>query len=160
MITVEINDALITAALSRALAQLGDMTNVMEQIADAMREATKDRFAGQKSPEGTPWAPRSPATLASYASRAKKTGGVASWGGILRYGRQLSRYIASDSGADFAEVTSAEPYAAMMQFGGTKAAFPHLWGDIPARPFLGISSDDETDILDIISEALLSALTP
>ncbi|WP_248594777.1 hypothetical protein [Candidatus Accumulibacter contiguus] len=26
-------------------------------------------------------------------------------------------------------------YAAMQQFGGTKARFPHLWGDIPARPF-------------------------
>lgn len=48
----------------------------------------------------------------------------------------------------------------MMQFGGTKAAFPHLWGDIPARPFLGLSTQDESDILDTISEALAAALTP
>ncbi|MFK3602796.1 hypothetical protein [Pseudomonas sp. AP19] len=32
-------------------------------------------------------------------------------------------------------VGSDKPYAAMMQFGGG-ADFPHLWGDIPARPFL------------------------
>lgn len=30
-------------------------------------------------------------------------------------------------------------YAAIQQFGGTKAQFPHLWGDIPARPFLPIT---------------------
>jgi phage gpG-like protein len=32
-------------------------------------------------------------------------------------------------------------YAAMQQFGGSKAQFPNLWGDIPARPFLPITSD-------------------
>jgi phage gpG-like protein len=29
----------------------------------------------------------------------------------------------------------------MQQFGGTKAQFPNLWGDIPARPFLPITAD-------------------
>ena len=32
-------------------------------------------------------------------------------------------------------------YAAMQQFGGTKAQFPNLWGDIPARPFMPIMAD-------------------
>jgi phage gpG-like protein len=45
-------------------------------------------------------------------------------------------------------------YAAMQQFGGTKAEFPHLWGDIPERPFLGVS-DDEKEILEIISDYLI-----
>jgi len=45
-------------------------------------------------------------------------------------------------------------YAAMMQFGGTKSEFPNLWGDIPARPFLGISEDDKTDILTILERHL------
>jgi phage gpG-like protein len=31
----------------------------------------------------------------------------------------------------------------MQQFGGTKAEFPNLWGDIPPRPFLGLSIEDE-----------------
>jgi phage gpG-like protein len=41
----------------------------------------------------------------------------------------------------------------MMNFGGTKAQFPHLWGDIPARPFMPISklpNQWEKDIVEII----------
>ena len=46
-------------------------------------------------------------------------------------------------------------YAAMQQFGGTKSQFPHLWGDIPARPFLGISTADKQNIRDIIGSYLV-----
>jgi phage gpG-like protein len=45
----------------------------------------------------------------------------------------------------------------MQQFGGTKNEFPFLWGDIPARPFLGISNDDEKAILSIIEDHILSS---
>ena len=44
-------------------------------------------------------------------------------------------------------------YATTHQFGAEKGAFgttsrggPIPWGDIPARPFLGISDDDRRDI--------------
>ena len=47
-------------------------------------------------------------------------------------------------------------YAAMMQFGGSRADYPQLWGDIPARPFLGISDEDEKMILSVIGDYLLS----
>lgn len=43
----------------------------------------------------------------------------------------------------------------MMQFGGTKAQFPHLWGDIPARPYIGFSEDDKQNTLDLASDYLL-----
>lgn len=33
-------------------------------------------------------------------------------------------------------VGSNKPYAAMMQFGGDRADFPQLWGDVPSRPYL------------------------
>jgi len=46
----------------------------------------------------------------------------------------------------------------MQQFGGTRSAFPNLWGDIPARPFLGISAEDEVAVLDIIDEWLTQAV--
>jgi phage gpG-like protein len=93
-------------------------------------------------------------TLANYKRQKLK------YGGLLVLSGQLSRNIASASGPDFAEVTTPEPYAAMMQFGGTRAAFPNLWGNIPARPFMGLSDENQTDILDTIGEALASALTP
>jgi len=37
---------------------------------------------------------------------------------------------------------------------GTKEEFPNLWGDIPGRPFLGISEQDKSDILAIIQRHL------
>ncbi len=46
--------------------------------------------------------------------------------------------LATDSSA---LVGSNKPYAAMMHFGGTKARFPHLWGDIPARPYLPMDAE-------------------
>ncbi len=56
------------------------------------------------------------------------------------------------------EIGSPKKYAAMQQFGGTKADFSHLWGGIPARPFLGISNQDETDILSILQQHLESSV--
>ncbi len=52
------------------------------------------------------------------------------------------------------EVGSTMEYAAMQQFGGRKSEFPHLWGDIPARPFLGLSAADKSAIDEIVSEYL------
>jgi phage gpG-like protein len=43
----------------------------------------------------------------------------------------------------------------MQQFGGTKSRWPHLWGSIPARPFLGVNPDDEREILDILRKHML-----
>jgi phage gpG-like protein len=54
-------------------------------------------------------------------------------------------------------VGSNKEYAAMQQFGGTKAQFPHLWGDIPARPFMGVSDDDERELLALVHDHLLDA---
>ncbi|MFU1519392.1 hypothetical protein ACM25P_13020 [Vreelandella alkaliphila] len=38
-------------------------------------------------------------------------------------------------------------YAAMQNYGGVKAEFPHLWGDIPRWEFIGLSGDDEDEVL-------------
>jgi len=154
MITVDINNAAIDAALTQLNAQLADMTPVMGAIADIMLRSTKQRFADGVSPEGAKWAPKSPVTLAKYGARKSNRIDVRPlWGptGTLR------SQLAPDSGSDFAEVGSSRVYAAMMQFGGTKASYPHLWGDIPARPFLGLSDEDQTNILEEIASYLGAA---
>ena len=53
---------------------------------------------------------------------------------------------------------SSMEYAAMHQFGGTKAQFPNLWGDIPARPFLGITAHDENVIEEIVEDEILRGI--
>lgn len=160
MISIEIDDAEIRAALEAAIGALSDMSPLMNKIGAAVRDQTEDRFQVATSPDGDPWAPRSPSTLKSYERRARKPGGVASWGGILHYSGQMSGNIFHEFGPDFAAVGSPEPYAAMMQFGGSKERFPHLWGDIPARPYLGLSDDDRLNVLEIIAEHLGAALEP
>lgn len=58
-------------------------------------------------------------------------------------------------------IGSDREYAAVQQFGARKRQFGKApWGDIPARPFLGISSKDESTILDIISLSLTDYLKP
>ncbi|MEW6427320.1 MAG: phage virion morphogenesis protein [Thermodesulfobacteriota bacterium] len=61
-------------------------------------------------------------------------------------------------------VGSSLIYSATQQFGARRGAFgrtkrgaPIPWGDIPARPFLGVSDDDRRNILDIIEEHLEAA---
>ena len=56
-------------------------------------------------------------------------------------------------------IFSSMAYAAMQNFGGTKAEFPNLWGDIPARPFFpnteqGLPADLNEDIMNVLRTAL------
>jgi len=154
MITIEIDDREIQAALRRLQQQIGDLTPVMQQIGEYLVQSTKDRFARGEAPDGTPWAPNSPVTL------ARKKGNRP----LIGESGRLSNEIYPRAGRDFVEVGSAPEYAAVQQsgarkgqFGKTRRGAPIPWGDIPARPFLGLSDDDRREILDILADALREA---
>ncbi|MDD5176765.1 MAG: phage virion morphogenesis protein [Sterolibacterium sp.] len=55
----------------------------------------------------------------------------------------LARQFHITATSDSVTVSNSMIYAAMQQFGGTKAKFPNLWGDIPARPFLPVTASGE-----------------
>ena len=60
-------------------------------------------------------------------------------------------------------IFSSMAYAAMQNFGGTKAEFPNLWGDIPARPFFpnteqGLPADLSEDIMNVLRTALENSI--
>lgn len=144
MISIEINDAAIIAVLNRAAAQFDNMLPIYTDIGEILVKSTKERFKKGESPEGVKWAPKSAATLAKYAARkSNAVNTMPLWGpsGDLR------ENPFADPQPDQVTIGSNKIYAAMMQFGGTKAQFPHLWGDIPARPFLGLSAEDVKDIV-------------
>ncbi len=69
--------------------------------------------------------------------------------------RGLAASITTQATDSSALVGSNKPYAAMMFFGGRREDFPHLWGDIPARPYLpmdtegNLQSEAEEAILDL-----------
>ncbi len=47
--------------------------------------------------------------------------------------------LSPESGDGFATIFVNWPDGAIIQFGGTKSHVRTLWGDIPARPFLGFA---------------------
>lgn len=157
MLRIEINDAEVSAALGRIAAALTDMTPVMQDIGEALVEETKQRFARGEDPDGAPWVPKSPATIDAYRAR----GDSVSFRPLIGPTRALSTTIHYLAGADRVEVGSGRIQAAVMQAGAAKGAFgrtsrgsPIPWGNIPARPFIGLSATDRDNILDIVDEWL------
>lgn len=160
MLRIDQNLDPLIAALTRASDRLGDLTDVMDDIGNEMLESTLDNFRKQESPDGNPWAAKSQATLDHYA-RTRSTYDLRP----LHLDGSLSSDISVARGPDFVEWGSSAIQAAVMQFGATKGEFgnaangsPIPWGDIPARPFLGIGPEDETAILATIEEWLSGLL--
>lgn len=161
MISIEFNASAVFDRLEKARAALDDLTPVHQEIADHMVKATRDRFKSSTAPDGTRWRKKSPATLAAYLARGdgNKTKPLIGPSG------RLNKEIASLVTRGAAEIGSALEYSGVMQHGAKKGAFgktrtgrPVPWGDIPARVWLGISAEDERNILDIVDEHLAEAL--
>lgn len=169
MFTIEIKDAEVERALTGLQALLSDLSQVMGQIGDALVQSTQDRMLIGQSPDGSPFAPRAASTLKAYEKKGEKPGPYPLW-----LTQTMRRGINFRSGPDFVSVGSNALQAAVMQFGAKQGQFGarmgrtkqkdggpasrdyfhHLpWGDIPARPFLGLSDTDRSNILDIVREA-------
>ncbi|MGD9760375.1 MAG: phage virion morphogenesis protein [Comamonas sp.] len=154
------NHPQVLDVLDGLLNRLDDLSAPMALIAAQMESAAERAFDEEADPAtGEPWADLSDVTKA----RREKAG---HWpGSILQVKGQLAASIESDYGKDFAQVGSNKVYAPVMFFGAEKGAFgknkrggPIPWGNIPARPFLGLNADDEADILDILETEILSNL--
>ncbi|KRU23297.1 phage virion morphogenesis protein [Psychrobacter piscatorii] len=105
-----------------------------------MVNQTEERFYNQHGLDRQPWLP---------SKRAIEQGGDT----LRKDGRLLASltYIALPDGVKWG---TNVVYARMMHYGGKKALFPHLWGDIPARPFLGMNENDRASVLNIINRIM------
>ena len=183
MITIQVNDRQVLDRLGELARKCSNLKPAMKEIGEDLVASTKARFASTTSPDGTPWVANSQVTIDRFmglhtknyktdgslvpnknfkkdgslsksgeacvaAGAAKKplTGKTQTLGHTINY--QLD-------GNSSVRIGSPLPYAAMQQFGGTKAQWPHLWGAIPARPFLGVSAADKADILEIVGSYLV-----
>jgi phage gpG-like protein len=84
---------------------------------------------------------------------------------LIGAGRRLSREIVGEATRDGSVIGSALIYSRVMQDGAEKGEFgndrrgrPSL-GRIPARTWLGISAEDEGQIMDIVDEHLAEHLS-
>lgn len=154
--TIEFDGGLASTALTRAMELLGDATPIMRDFGEHLLISHGRRFEQQLSPSGSPWAPLSP----DYAARKKKNADR-----ILVLDGFLANTLRYDPGPDGLEFGTDRPYGAVMQFGAAQGAFgrtsrggPIPWGDIPARPWLGLSAEDNRELVDITQDHLQAAL--
>lgn len=148
MIEVKVDNQAVMNALHRLASSAANPHPALLAIADELVKSTKMRFQTSTAPDGTRWVPNKPSTL------KRKKGDKPLIGKTHLLAQQISPAV----GMDWLAVGSSMKYAAMQQFGGKKSRFPHLWGDIPARPFLGISDADEKMIVNTVDEYLRRAI--
>jgi phage virion morphogenesis protein len=148
MIEIRLDDAAVQAALQQLAARLTDMTPAMQEIGEVLMTSTKDRVLAGQQPDGGAFAPRSPVTLARYERLGLRYGNPLNQSGMMRGG------IFAESGPDQVQVGSNAIQSAVMQFGAAKGSLGARspWGNIPARPFLGISDSDRSAIGEIVAE--------
>ena len=147
------------AALHRAL---GDMTEPNQEIGEVMIQSTKDRFPQGIAPDGTPWAPKSQATIqAQRRGEGRGRNARVDFRPLFGPSRSLSTQISYIAGPDSVEWGSNLIYAGVQQLGAGKGAFgtmsngsPIPWGQIPARPFLGLSTQDNETIVATVEDWL------
>jgi phage virion morphogenesis protein len=120
--------------VKRMLDRLSRMNTrrLLDQIGGELEAQTRERLSETKTaPDGEKWASWSPA----YAAKAKPGAKL-----LEREGTLLDS-IAFEVGNDAVTVGSNMVYAATHQFGR---------GNIPARPFLGVSAQNIEDIGDLV----------
>lgn len=162
MIRVEFNAREAKAALEKAKAKLSDLTPLHNELAEYMTASTRKRFTAGVDPDGIPWKAKSATTVEYYRSRGY--GGMALTRALYKIGR-LKNEIVSYADRQGAVIGSNLIYAGVMQDGAARGAFgsdrrgrPIPWGRIPARRWLGITAQDERNLVDIAEEHLAADL--
>jgi len=172
MLEITYNDGNIQTMLKRIMAETGNTEPAMRAIGEVVMEISKRSFDNSASPDGTPWAANSEATILQYLEKIggnyKKDGTLSKKGQIrainkrplIGQSRDLQRQFSYSATADSVTITNSMAYAAIQHFGGTKQQFPHLWGDIPSRKFMPIADDGslmeqaEEEVIQIMQDYL------
>ncbi|MEO0681034.1 MAG: phage virion morphogenesis protein [Pseudomonadota bacterium] len=130
-----------------ALQRLGrwEETELLGAVGAVAEGAARRRLDEEKAgPDGAPWAPWSDA----YGARRKPNQSLLVRSGALR--DSLHHVVEGN----VVRVGSNLVYAAIHQFGGADAGKPEL----PARPYLGLSAEDEAEIEDVVADFLAEVM--
>lgn len=146
----------VVAGLRRLADRGGDLSPALRSFGEHLLRSHRRRFTPQVSPDGEPWAPLSPAYRATKKRNVDK---------VLVLRGYLQGTIRYQVDANTLLFGTNRVYAAVQQFGARKGEFgstsrgaPIPWGDIPARPHVGLSDDDVQEGMRIIRDYLASAI--
>ncbi|MGB0732123.1 MAG: phage virion morphogenesis protein [Pontibacterium sp.] len=177
-ITVDYDDAQLQDALSRVLKLVENPKPAMAEIAEYLHGRSRENFDKEQAPDGTPWKPLQDSTKKAKLGRVPINKIL--HGQTLHLRDTIFPFF-SNSEAGVSTGLGTEEYAAAQQLGtqgitikshtrlikqafGNPLPFPvyanigaHK-GNIPARPFLGLSNDDEAEIIAVLQQAIENAL--
>lgn len=182
--TLEFDNAAVLGAIRAAADALADPALLLDDMGHALRHSVEDRFVSQTGPDGRAWQALSPAYLRSKKKNKNKiltlngylggsfthqvngnellVGTNRIYAAIQHFGGQIdmpgrvrdiyfkqgsdgtvgSRFVAKRK-SNFAQQVSVGPYTIT----------------IPARPFLGTSTQDEEGLLQIANKYLSNAIS-
>ncbi len=160
----------VLARLADISRQVDDLSPAMRGIGEILAESTRHRFSTSTGPDGEAWKPNKVATVLGVIGKIRgayrKDGRLTKKGATAFAGkkplvdtgelRDSIRYALIDGGKGVEIGTNrfageCEGGAAVHQFGNEK-------GTIPARPFLGLSSEDRGEVLAILDRFLRQAV--
>ncbi|WP_216891603.1 phage virion morphogenesis protein [Pseudomonas putida] len=176
MLDVTLEASVAGGGLEALIERLGSLRTPLNDIAEYLHQSVDGRVRSQVAPDGSPWAPLSPRTL------ARKKGNK-----ILRESGALLDTLRHQVSNDELVFGTDRPYGAIHQFGGKieqaarsqKVYFKEKGGvvgnrfvkkrqsnfaqwvthgaralEMPARPYLGLSSEDENEVVEIVAAYL------
>ena len=133
----------VSKALNRLLRAGANPDDALRDMGEYLLNAHRQRWAQQQAPDGTPWEPLSE----QYAARKRAKRPAA---GILVFDDVLRGTLRYQVSGHTLALGTDRPYGATHQFGRDFGR----GAPIPARPWLGISKQDE----DVLREHLAKAL--
>ena len=133
-------------ALNEHLATLqqrlnGNLTPLMQAIGSVLEGSTRQRFADKETPNGASWAILGEKTVKAKNGRSN----------ILVDSGDLIRSITFHPSSDSVVIGTDRPYGKYHQTGTKKA---NGETKMVARPWLGLSAQDKSDIGDLINDFL------
>lgn len=161
MITIEIDNRSVLDALGQLAGRVDNLAPALSEIGERLTETTQARFNTSTAPDGQRWKQNAPATILGYlggkAGVYGKTGKITKKG--MGYAQNKKTLVASGLLQDSIHwqlipdgvAVGTDRFADAWDSGAAVHQFGSINGKIPARPFLGVSDDDERTILDIVA---------
>lgn len=141
---MDINFRAATPDLDELLKKVKDRRSLHRMIAATMADKVEQNFEDEGRPK---WQDLAQSTKDQRAKKGK-------WPGkILQRDGQLAASITQQSDNDSAIVGTNLIYAAIHQFGGQAGRGGSV--NIPARPYLQLTPDDISEIVDEVNEAIM-----
>ena len=140
---VEIDDRQINASLHRLLQVSNNLEPVFRDIGEYLLISHRARFEAQVDPEGHRWEQLSPQYLAEKPYNQDKI--------LVLDGHLMGDLHYDPPAPDHLDFGTNKIYGARHQFGWNEQG-------LHARPFLGVSTEDEAEILAIIYQHLQDAV--